>query len=187
MKINKKYKLWEATAKDDFRPIFEYIFFQDGFAYATTGHVLIKVSINLLFEVNPMDPEDQLSLLNGYCIHAELYKKLTGYGQVWFEQVEGRTHINVLFEQQKVSIALKNSEEIKPLAFEKVLQFSGSREPVEAFGVNPYLLVNLAHALGVDKGVKLTFTKKGEKIFVEPANEEEGYPRIGLIMPIYIG
>lgn len=186
MKINRKYKIWEATNKDEFRPVMEYILFQNGHAYATNAHILVKIPLDCLFEVEPYEPEDQLKMLEGCCINARLFKRLCSYGCLWVEEMNGRPHIKVIFMENPIYIPLKSKDDMRFPNFEAVLNYSGPSEPIDALGISPELLIRLTKAMGVSEKIKMTFTKKNSQIFVEPLEEFYRNTMKGLIMPIHV-
>lgn len=183
MKINKQFKIWKAAGNDDFHPAYEYIHFIDNHAIATEAHILAKVETVSLFEF-PLPGEDTMALtkLNGYSIHAALYRKLANYDTMWIEEDENGPRFCIQWEEQVVRISLVKTEKLHVPDFAAVLDKAGlHREAIYEIGINPKLLMRLADALGAD-ATKLMFTKKNGTIFVYPA-PSENYDAVGLIMP----
>lgn len=57
-----------ACGNDEFRPVFSYVHFINGMAYATDGHILIEQSIEYYCDVINKEK------LNGHAIHRDAYK-----------------------------------------------------------------------------------------------------------------
>ena len=81
LKINflEDYKLWKACAKkNDVRPVLEYVFFRNGYAYASDAHILVRVPLDLCTTF----PDEQRELLDGYAIHGQMLKNVVKYEKV---------------------------------------------------------------------------------------------------------
>jgi len=81
LRINfrKDCKMHLACSNDELRLVMNYIYFNDGFAYSSNGHILIK---NKLSEITELISDDQLELLNGKYIHKTSFRKILEYDTV---------------------------------------------------------------------------------------------------------
>lgn len=61
-----------CCGRDDLRPVFKYIHFINGFAYATNGHIMIRQSLKYHDVIDP-------DLLNGKSIHKNSYVNIKKY------------------------------------------------------------------------------------------------------------
>lgn len=133
-----------------------------------------------------LEPSDQIKLLEGRCINANLFKKIYAYGSAWVEKVDDKVQFIIYFEDYPIRIDLKKTEEMHPPKFEAVISYNGTKEPVDAIGLNHKLLTRLANALGIADKMKLSFTKKSGQIYVEPYEEFYRNTMVGIIMPLNI-
>lgn len=76
--FNKKVKMHEACANDELRPVMACIYFKDGYAYASNGHILVK---NKVSEISSI-PEDQIEQLNDVYLHKDIYKKILEFDEI---------------------------------------------------------------------------------------------------------
>lgn len=66
---NFKSDLSKILSKDDLRPILTVVSFQNGFAYATNAHALIKQSLEWMGFT-----KDEIDMLNGKSLDATAFK-----------------------------------------------------------------------------------------------------------------
>ena len=77
--FNKKEQMHLACSKGDvFRPETECIFFNNGFAYATDLHILVR---NRISEISGLN-ESEIEALNGKFLHADFYKDMLKYDSI---------------------------------------------------------------------------------------------------------
>lgn len=84
-----------CSRNDYFRPVFSYIHFKDGYAYASDTHILVK---NNLSECSTFTDEE-IEKLDGKFIGSKAYKSILSYDMV---QVTDRSF--VLLQDRKSSI-----------------------------------------------------------------------------------
>lgn len=70
--FNKKVKMHEACANDGLRPVMECIYFKDGYAYASDGHILVKNKVSEISSIS----EEQIAQLDNVYLHKDIYKKI---------------------------------------------------------------------------------------------------------------
>lgn len=186
MKINKNFKLWLAASTDEFREVLQYIYFQDGFAYASNSHILVKIPAIMLFDLEgdaSIDIEEETKKLQGFLVHSSVWKLLTTFPEVQIKR-EGDFEPEVTIEAKKaqhiISVSLVNSSSYKVPNYEEAIVAKEAREPIQRIGVNVDFLADLTAAMGADN-IKLGFTTAKSKIFVEP--EPNLYGELGMIMP----
>ena len=164
-----------ACAKsNDIRTALESIYFINGYAYASDGHILIKSSMEEYFMI------EGIELLNGHALHAEVYKLVMGFkiAEATTEGLECLTKSN-----QRVFIPYPNLEllGIKAPSFEKV---AGKCElkPTNMLGITPrYMRVidkALVHDIG--DGIRCLFQGDREAIIVDVPNRPN---QMALLMP----
>jgi len=76
--FNKDVKMHLACASDELRPVMECIYFKDGFAYASDGHILVK---NRISECSTLD-EETIKGLDGKLLHKDFYKDILKYDNI---------------------------------------------------------------------------------------------------------
>jgi len=81
LRINfrKNCKMYLACSNDELRLVMNYIYFNDGFAYSSNGHILIK---NKLSEITEEIRNDQIELLNDKYIHKTSFQKILTYDTI---------------------------------------------------------------------------------------------------------
>ena len=162
----------------------ECVHFLDGHAYASDGHILVKIPLDYIFIIDIYkEPGDQIDLLNGHCIDASLYKKICSYSEVWVQKNGDKTQLIVYFGDYPIRIDLKKAEDVRPPKFESVLKSNDPSEPIDFIGINHKWLSRLASAMGISDVMKISFTGKRTKAFVEPFCEFYGSTMRGIIMP----
>lgn len=175
----KEYKLWRACAKDDIRDALNYICFDNGYAYATNGHIIAKVGLDTL---TALLNEDEKKMLNGFCIHADVYKALVQYTNIQVISNGEKVQIVCPVNKNTVTFELVAKQEVLTPNYESVFKAEGKSHPIEKIGLAKNYLNDLTAALGLDR-IKMDFYSESAKIIVSPINEE--YLDIkGLIMPI---
>lgn len=190
--FNNNFKLWKACnrpGEDSVRSELEYVFFENGYAYASNAHILARVPLNLLTNMD----DDSLALLNGHGIHGPLMKYLADLGPLSVEkdlisnekgEVTEKVHINTLHGENEVKVTLTNPEQVKAPKFAKLFDVSGERVPISKIGISQKLLDRLTSALGTTD-IKMGFISESRQIFVSPLHlAEEGAE--GVIMPMMI-
>ena len=187
--FEKKYKLWNACAQhDDIHPVMEYIYFEDGNAYASDSHILVRVPLTHLSCLEKEENE----LLNGHGIHATAYKFLVGLGPLTIEKTEITTPkgkeegvcLVGFMGDNRISIALTNPSQQKHPNFGAIFERDAKKIPISKIGISNEKLSRLTNAIGTTE-IKMGFTEESKKIFVQPMNEiEDGVE--GVVMPLMI-
>ena len=167
-----------ACAKaNDLRPVFEYVHFINGYAYASDGYILIKSSMKEYFNI------EGLELLNGHALHAEVYKLVMGFkiAEATTEGLECLTKSN-----QRVFIPYPNLEllGIKVPSFEKV---AGECElkSTNMLGITPRYMRVIDRALVHDIGDCIRCLLQGDReaIIADVPNRPN---QMALLMPCVI-
>lgn len=187
-----KCRLWDACNKggeDGLRPALEYVFFENGYAYASNAHILVRVPITHVSTL----ADDSLSLLEGHGIHGPLLKRLV---HLWPLRVEKEdiidkdgneremVYIYAYDGENEIRVTLTNTEQIKPPRMDEMFEITGEREPVHKVGLSQKMLNRLTSALGTTK-IKMEFVSEKTKILVTPL-EVEHIGAEGLIMPMIV-
>ena len=187
----KRCQLWKACENPNgsYRPVMEYIFFENGYAYASDSHILVKVP---LIHITTLDEESR-NLLNGHGIHSPLFKLLTTMGPLRVEketitndkgEETEKVHIYAMSGDNEVKVTLTNPEQKKHPNYEPLFQKNGERVPIHKIGVSQKRLSDLTAAMGTSD-IKMGFIKEDQKIFISPMSLElEGIE--GIIMPLMI-
>lgn len=173
-RIRKEFQIWKACAKADQREALEYVVFWNGYAYATDSHILARVETSLLTGLEP----DEVSLLNGYAIHAKAIKTMASFDNISVD--EGPAFL-CRIKHNDIRFELCKKEDIEAPNYEEVLKEEGEHHPIEKIGVESEFLSRLTAAIGSSR-VKMEFFTESSKIIVKPVNEI--LPVKGLIMPI---
>ena len=179
-RIRKEFQLWKACAKKgDNRNCLEYVCFDNGYAYASDGHILAKVNVTTLALLP--DPDEYVKL-NGFCIHGDAMRLLARYDNIEIVADNGNLSIVCHIGKNTLTFGLTPKKEVNPPNFEAVLKAEGEHVPIEKIGIEKTFLNDLTDAIGQNR-VKMDFYSESSKIIVTPINDD--YLDVkGLIMPI---
>lgn len=177
-KFIKTIKVYQACSASAFNLDLQYVFFHNGFAYASDNCILVKVPLEAMTQDIP---EEQLALLEGRCIHGSVLKTIYGYEDIYISEglieVKAGRH-NITFD------TLTAPGEIKRPDFDKVIMTEDAKVPVKELGLSSKFLSRIASAMGVKDIVKLSFTTANSKIFISDLSDING--AVGIIMPTLI-
>lgn len=172
--FNKDVMMHIACETSDYSPATQNIYFKDGFAYASDGHILVK---NELSACSTID-EQQLQILDEKMLHYSHYKDILKYDVIEISE-EG---IEAKKNGQKAFFYFNTTEKFPDA--EKVINDALSLTPVHTsqFALNIELLARLKKALCTNGQIK--FTYKGENRAMICENLQSDYLNcIGIIMP----
>ena len=179
--FNPDFKLHKACADDDLRPAFSYVYFKNGYAYATNAHIAVRAKIE---DISNIDPRD-IEALNGKALHYKQFELLLKHDSM---EVEGND-IKMLNIGDNLTTTITLRDDIVFPNVDKVLEDAemGFREnpPTIDPCINIALLNKLCAALGnSNKNAGLRFCGFGKGILVKFA-ENEYWDVIGLLMPMH--
>lgn len=156
--FSKAIKLYDIAAQDCLRPAMQCIHFENGYAYATDGHMLIRAKLE---DITNFEPEE-LAIIEGKCISADSLKRIyahpvveiTNDGFVAKDDTTG-CKITYTFTDPKVIDKFPDCE--------KVLQEAANSplHPKDVIGISYNLLDTLTNAMGCKGNTKIEF--RGEK------------------------
>ena len=183
-------KLWDACLKPDgTRPPLEYVYFENGYAYATNAHILVRVPMCYVATFN----DDAIHHLEGHGIHGSLLKRLVSLWPLRVETEEiidkdGKevemVYIYAYDGENEIRVTLTNPEQVQPPKMDEMFVISGEREPVHKVGLSQKMLNRLTSALGTPK-IKMEFVSERTRIIVSPL-EPEFAGAEGIIMPMMV-
>lgn len=167
-----------CAANDDFRPEMEHIYFQDGFAYASDAHVLVRNDLSICSSI----PAEQIEILNGKMLHRDAYKEILKYDiiDISEEGIQCKKGNNTAFFYFNTSSDLKYPK-VKELIYEVT---RASTVPVPQVAINPKLLGILSKALYHEH--EIVFTFKGESKGIVCEDNVTVTNCVGIIMPAMV-
>ena len=178
--FNNGISLHKVCGNYDLRPIMSYIYFDNGYAIASDGHILIKADINDISNFT----DEEIELLNGKLLHSNQFKQIVKADEVTIEET-GITAKYEYFEIKYLFHILKDEKDrlIKYPNYQKI--FDGfKKNSLSSIGVNSRYLETLCSSVNACKA-KLSFNNCCNGILVNfPFTEM--YNTIGLIMPLNI-
>ena len=197
LRINfeKSYKLWQACegdgAVDD---KFEYVYFLNGYAYASNRHIVAKVPLGMCTSFMPED----YAKLNNHRIHRTMLKTLCSFNIVQVKEdwniidhngkllnKEGDPERFVMLSAQRgdnyITVELMQCKEVPD--FDAIFRIEGERQPIRSLGIRVKFLGDLCAAMGLSS-VKMRFSQFNGKVFVEDVSDEDGPKASGIIMPL---
>lgn len=199
LRINfeKSYKLWSACEDENLvDDKFEYVYFLNGYAYASNRHIVAKVPLGLCTSFSLED----YSKLN-YCrIHRTMLKMLCSFNIVWIKEEWNIINRNGKLLNEKgdperfvqlsasrgdnyIMIELLQCKEVPN--FDDIFKIDGDREPIRSLGIRVKFLGDLCAAMGISS-VKMRFSQFNGKVFVEDVSGDDGPKASGIIMPLHL-
>ncbi|MFV0587521.1 hypothetical protein [Bacteroides reticulotermitis] len=171
--FNKRIALHLVCSMDQLRVVMQCIYFKDGYAYASNGHVLIKANMS---EISSFS-DAEISNLDGKFLHGDSFKeivkcdvvKISGDGFICSNRYSETLYRFV--EHKKYPNAEKLFADHKNNALNKIC-------------CNPLLLYSLQKAVN-SSTVRLEFNQDNLAVLVRFVNQESGeyMKSIGLWMP----
>ena len=173
--FNKKVQMHLACSKDELQPEKQCIYFNNGFAYATDNHVLVRNRISEMSGLN----EAEIEALNGKFLHADFYKDMLKYDNIMIAE-DG---IECTKGNDKVFFYFSTFE--KYPSAEKILQDALNRQtvPTPQVSFDMKLMQKLNKALYESDSCTATFKGAGNAIVFDSMKEDVS--SVGLIMPQY--
>ncbi len=173
--FDKKVQMHLACSKDELRPAEQCIFFNNGFAYATDGHILVR---NRISEISGLK-EHEIETLSGKFLRADFYKDMLKYDTIMIAE-DG---IECSKGDDKVFFYFSAFEKYPDA--EKVLSDALNMQttPMPQVSFNMKLMQRLNKALY--KSDQCTATFKGPNNPTVFDSLDEDVSSIGLIMLIY--
>lgn len=174
--FNKKVQMHLACSKDNgFRPETECIFFNNGYAYATDTHILIR---NRISEISGLN-ESEIEALNGKLLHAGFYKDMLKYDSIMIAE-DG---IECSKGNDKAFFYFSTFEKYPDA--EKVLQDALNKQtvPLPQFSFDMKLIQRLNKALYQSDRCTATFKGVGNPIIFDSMDAEVS--SVGLLMTLH--
>ena len=165
-------KLHEVCNDDKLRPILQCVYFDNGFAYASNGHIAIKQSLEYQSLLNPEN-------LDGKLLHRDNYKSVMSFeiAECFDDGIACRNK----------SGAIANFEFYKPAEgekipkFETILNLKKGTKSISFIGFNPEYFIKLSKALYAPQGnIRVQFTGVDSAILVDVIGIED---QNAIIMP----
>lgn len=183
---NKKIKnfrtpLHSICGNDDLRQALQYVYFENGFAYATDAYKIMKSALSLHDFT-----EEESRLMNGKFIHKSAFAKLFKYNHVTATE----TGFSCIKNDVKCDIYYSDFDGKYPNC-ENLLQNyieKGSSE-IKQIGINPKYLESLCKLFVKDivAANKFIFTGENKGIIVlDHESSLEDHKQIGILMPAQI-
>lgn len=184
--FSKRHQIWRAAAHDEMRPVMNYIFFENGFAYASDAHILVRIPIGYISYFD----DDENKKLNGHGIYAPAYKFITSLGILQIEECKIKTPKGMedgicfvgCMDSCEVRVNLTNPSQHKHPDYDPLFNMPGERTPIKRIGLSQKYLGRLTAALGTPD-VKMEFIDNKRSIFVSPISALETGSE-AVIMPI---
>lgn len=173
--FDKKVQMHLACAKDDHRPEMQCIYFNNGFAYATDTHILVR---NRISEISGLN-ESEIEALNGKFLRADFYKDMLKYDSIMIAE-DG---IECAKGNDKAFFYFSTFEKYPDA--EKVLQNAMNKQtvPLPQFSFDMELMQRLNKALYKSDHCTATFKGVGNPVIFDSMAPE--IRSVGLIMVLY--
>lgn len=163
-------KLHEACSDDELRPLMMCVHFQNGFAYASDSHLVIKQSLEYHTIINP-------ECLEGKSIHKDNFKAIMGFENaeatpdgVACSDNDGRTAFYEYY----------NRKDMQPPDFESVLRPLGIKL-IDFIGISPKYFEKIEKAMHSPTGIfRLSFQGVDRCILIDVPDIENQW---AVLMP----
>ncbi len=176
-----KGKPHKCCGKDPQRPSMQYLYFKDGFVYATDATVLVKQNLLGCHDI----PVEMHTLLDGKLLHAENAEALAVCN--FFEFQDDKIIGHKKGSKTKVLADLELEENVGKYPNINAVIPTGERGSVSRFALNPKLLVQIqSAAVSIDKAAantRLNFYGETRSAVVEFAGFDIS-EQSALIMPV---
>lgn len=174
---NFRSRLDSMCASDDLRPALEHIYFEEGFAYATDAHVLIRSALALHDFT-----EEEVSHMNAKLIHKKAFAEIYKYESVYV----GEEGFKCFKEGVECFVYFNKFDGKFPNA-KAVIQGVLNRkpEPVSAMGMSLKIVERLKKGFVFEYSQAVAMHFGGEnkaiKVLAQGSNGED---QVGIIMPV---
>lgn len=164
-----------ACANDETRPVMNCVHFENGFAYASDGHILVRNKIEECALLN----DSQIEMLNGKNLHRDSYKQLIKYDTIIVSEdgIEAKKNgQTAFFYFDKTETKYPNAE----AAIQNAL--NNPSAPMSQIGINTTYLIKLNKALFNSSACRYQFTGENSAIILQSLDSDS----LGIIMPYQI-
>lgn len=178
MRKNFKRKLHLACGKDDLRPVFNHLYFEDGNIICTDAHILICQSL----KKNGFT-DNEIKIMNGKFLHSDAFKIIYKQKNVYVTE-EGFKCVNKNF---LFTIPFSPPPGVFP-KWREVIPDLNDSEPINRIGLN-LKLIQLVRKITLSKslGSKLEFSARNKGVVIYPNDSDfTDKDELILIMPITI-
>ena len=188
--FHKQFQLHKVCANDGLRPVMNYVFFHNGYAYATDAHVAVKAKLEDICNF----PPEQIEMLEGYLLHRKHFELILKANFVQVEKVidkeTGSETVQFrVFGDNNTSCfipLIKEGEGFRyPNCDKAVFDKPVGNEPMAAVGLNYGLLGALKAAMGIQAILEMRFSGNGKQIDVT-SSDVLGLDIRGIIMSILV-
>lgn len=177
--FSKESKMYIACDNDDLMSWIEYVFFKDGYMYATNAHVIVR---NKISECSNLS-EDDIYRLNGKCLHRNVYKNILTYDFIKVEDDGIRCQKGF----ESCFFQFGNVEKYPNI--ESTVREVLSKKPISTNEVyiNPRSLNIASKCIPHIDGMKFMFVGDGhvENIIIRDLDEMADC--VAIVMPLYHG
>lgn len=172
--FNKKVQMHLACSTDGFRPELQCVFFNNGYAYASDAHILVR---NRISEISGLN-ESEIEALNGKCLRADFYKDMLKYDSIMIAE-DG---IECAKDNDKAFFYFSKFEKYPDA--EKVLQDALNKQtvPLPQFSFDMKLIQRLNKALYRSDSCTATFKGVGNPVIFDSMDEDVS--SVGLFMAL---
>lgn len=174
--FNKKVQMHLACSKkNDLHKVMECVYFKNGFAYASDGHILAK---NRISEISGLE-ECEIEALDGKLLHADFYKDMLKYDNIMIAEdgIECSKDGDKVFFYFSTFDKYPNAEEV----LQNALNMQTTPLPQVSFDMK--IMQRLNKALFESDKCIATFKGTSKPIVFD--STVEGVSSIGLLMPCY--
>lgn len=177
--FSKDVKMHLACGSDKLRPWTEYIFFKNGYMYASDSHVLVRNNISECSNLN----EEDIEKLNGKCLYRNTYKNILTYEFIKVEDDGIRC-----FKGYEVCFYKFGNIEKYP-NMELVVRDALFKKPIQVNGlyINPRFVDIASKCIPHIGGMKFMFVGDGRVENIIIRDFDEMSDSVAIVMPLYHG
>lgn len=177
MKNTVKHALHKACGKDELRPAFDYIWFHNGYAYATDAHVAVRIPTHEIFT----NDKDACKLLDGKLIHRDIWRTMV-FGKRCLVSTDGTVKFELNAKKlPSYDVPFSSQGEMRMPSIDAIWPLKKDANPLRRIRVNAMYLLRATQAINIE-APKLTFFYEHKAILVTH-HRTDGQ---ALVMPVMI-
>jgi len=178
--------LHKACGTDDLRPLFKHVVFENGYAYVTDAHILVRQSLNFI-------NIEGANYLNGKRIRSEIFQRIYNEKNVIVRAFPDYIEVEYLsFGNTKMKFDYSTDDHNAP-KYEAIIPKIGESIPkpeYSAFAINHKIFARLMSAMKISSysSVVTLFIpqRNNQSIIVTDTNDISYDEQLGLIMPVHV-
>ncbi len=168
-----------ACSRDELKPDLQYVFFEEGYIWATNGVILARQSLKAIHGFS----KEEVDMLEGKRLHSSVFKAILGHYIIEIKEDRIDAHLGTEIISYWYSKNQDKAPDYKH-AVRSSVEFSN---PVSQIGINAKLIstVDKIMVYNMEGYISLTFTEQNKAIFIGTPNYKLK-DQFCLLMPVML-